>query len=166
MESPKTQSIGAVKVLLAWKGRAVDSLPSFVELAGGVRLTLSSKGDVYYTTTPTNCSCPARTYHPGKPCKHMKALLTGNSLAASQAQARAYQAHQREAKTMPAPAVDSIRPDVSHFRPVSLLPCLNANPKDSAIATVPPPAPRRASGCVSMPTLKTQRLQLSSSSVA
>ncbi len=92
----KTQSVDSVKSLLNWRGRGCDPLPEFVELAGGVRLTKSSKGDAYYTTTPTACSCPARTFHPGQECKHMKALLAGNSVEASRAQARAYQARQRE----------------------------------------------------------------------
>jgi hypothetical protein len=92
----KTQSIEAVKSLLNWHGRGSDPMPSFIELAGGVRLTKSSKGDAYYTTTPTNCSCPGRTYNPGHQCKHMKALLAGNSVEVSRAQARAYQARQRE----------------------------------------------------------------------
>jgi hypothetical protein len=35
-------------------------------------LVKSNKGDVFYVTTPTNCSCPARTYNPGKPCKHSR----------------------------------------------------------------------------------------------
>ena len=45
VESPKTQSFEAVKVLLAYVGRPFDPLPGFVELAGGVRLTRSKKGD-------------------------------------------------------------------------------------------------------------------------
>ena len=73
--NPKTQSIDAVKSLLAYVGRPSDPMPSFVELAGGVRLTRSKKGDAYYCTTPKECSCPARTFSPGTPCKHMKALL-------------------------------------------------------------------------------------------
>lgn len=68
---PVTQSIPAVKNLLAFVGRASDPLPTFVELAGGVRLTLSSKKDGYYTTTPTACSCPGFTYH--RSCKHVNA---------------------------------------------------------------------------------------------
>ncbi len=82
---PKTQSIDAVKCLLAFVGRGADPLPLFVELAGGVRLTKSSKGDVYYTTALANCSCSARNFHPNQQCKHMKALLAGNSVAASRA---------------------------------------------------------------------------------
>lgn len=96
VESPKTQSIDAVKSLLAFVGRASDTMPVYVELTGGVRLTKSSKGDAYYTTTPTDCSCKARTYNPGTPCKHMRALLAGNAVESSRAQAKAYQARQRE----------------------------------------------------------------------
>jgi len=108
---PVTQSVDAVKTLLAFVGRASDPLPSFVELKGGVRLTRSKKGDCYYTTTPTECSCKARTFNPNTPCKHMKTIQAGNSVEASRAQARAYQARQRELKgkgsTLPE---NSIRP--------------------------------------------------------
>jgi hypothetical protein len=108
-----TQSTEAVKALLAFVGRASDPLPVFVELDGGVRLTKSKKGDAYYTTTPTDCSCKARTYNPGAPCKHMKALQAGNSVEASRAQARAYQARQRElrAKRGSLQPVGCIRPE-------------------------------------------------------
>jgi len=126
--SPKTQSIESVKSLLNWRSRGSDPMPSFIELAGSVRLTKSSKGDAYYTTTPTNCSCPGRTYNPGQQCKHMKALLAGDSVGASRAQAKAYQARQREmrvkakacttpeehqepAKRLARPPEDSIRPE-------------------------------------------------------
>jgi len=72
-------------------------MPSFVELAGGVRLTRSKKGDAYYTTTSRDCSCPARAYNPGVACKHMKTVQAAMDNA-------------------------SIRPKVGAFRPVSLLP--------------------------------------------
>ena len=110
VESPKTQSIDGVKSLLAYVGRSSDPMPIFVELKGGVRLTKSSKGDCYYCTTPTDCSCKARTFNPGTPCKHMKALQAGNSVEASRAQATAYQARQRAARLKPTEPVDSIRP--------------------------------------------------------
>lgn len=108
-----TQSTEAVKALLAFVGRASDPLPTFVELDGGVRLTRSKKGDAYYTTTPTDCSCKARTYNPGTPCEHMKALQAGNGVDASRAQARAYQARQRElrANRSSLRPVESIRPE-------------------------------------------------------
>jgi hypothetical protein len=109
--SVKTQSIDSVKSLLAYVGRASDPMPIFVELKGGVRLTRSKNGDCYYTTTPTECSCKARTFNPNTPCKHMKALQAGNSVEASRAQARAYQARQRElreqAKASSSPAEDA-----------------------------------------------------------
>ncbi len=74
--SVKTQSIDAVKSLLAWKGRAVDPMPSHIEFAhegedGRLMLVLSNKRDSYYVTTATKCSCPSQTYR-GGPCKHMR----------------------------------------------------------------------------------------------
>lgn len=72
-ESPKTQSIGAVKALLSWKGRASDPLPEFVEMGkedSRLVLVLSKKRDAYYVVTSRSCSCPAANYHPGQKCKH------------------------------------------------------------------------------------------------
>lgn len=97
VESPKTQSIESVKALLTYMGRPSDPLPVYVELAGGVRLTKSKKGDAYYCTTPKECSCPARTFSPGSLCKHMKALQV-------------------------AMESESIRPKCGAFRPFSELP--------------------------------------------
>ena len=75
VESPKTQSLAAVKALLAWKQVSCDPLPEFVEMGKGdsrLVLVLSNKKDVYYTVTSRACSCPAATYNPGKSCKHSR----------------------------------------------------------------------------------------------
>jgi hypothetical protein len=77
MENPVKQTVEAVKSLLTWRGRAVDPMPStleFVNEGEGRRLVLvlSNKKDSYYVVTPTKCSCPAATYHPGQPCKHQR----------------------------------------------------------------------------------------------
>jgi len=74
LETPVTQSVDAVKALLAYMHRPAEPLPEFVELQDRVRLTRSKDGKGYYLTTPKNCSCPARAFNPGAPCKHMKAL--------------------------------------------------------------------------------------------
>ena len=67
-----TQTLDAVKALLAFVGRASDPLPVDVALDNGrVVLVLSNKKDVYYTVTATACSCPAAHWHQG-PCKHMR----------------------------------------------------------------------------------------------
>jgi hypothetical protein len=69
---PVTQSIDAVKALLAWKGHPINSLPSDVTLYNGrLVLVLNNKKDAYYTCTARACSCPAATYHHG-PCKHKR----------------------------------------------------------------------------------------------
>ncbi len=70
------KSVEAVKAILAWKGRAVDPLPSVVEFANEgeenrLVLVLSNKKNAYYVTTATKCSCPSQTYR-GGPCKHMR----------------------------------------------------------------------------------------------
>lgn len=74
-ESPKTQSVAAVKALLAWKKVSCDPLPEFVEMGkedSRLVLVLSNKKDCFYVTTAHACSCPAATYHPGTRCKHQK----------------------------------------------------------------------------------------------
>jgi hypothetical protein len=69
---PITQSVDAIKSLLAWKGHPVSPLPADVSMDNGrMVLVLSNKKDSYYTVTATKCSCPAATYHQG-PCKHQR----------------------------------------------------------------------------------------------
>lgn len=74
IQTPVTQTVDAVKALLAYMHRPAEPLPEFVELQDRMRLTRSKDGKGYYLTTPKNCSCPARAFNPGAPCKHMKAL--------------------------------------------------------------------------------------------
>lgn len=69
---PVTQSIDAIKSLLAYVERASDPMPSDVTLDNGrLVLVLSNKRDAYYTVTANKCSCPAASYHHG-PCKHQR----------------------------------------------------------------------------------------------
>jgi hypothetical protein len=69
---PVTQSLDAIKSLLAYVGRASDPMPSEVSIDNGrLMLVLSNKKDAYYTVTEKKCSCPAATYHQG-PCKHQR----------------------------------------------------------------------------------------------
>jgi hypothetical protein len=78
IEKPQTQTVEAVKSLLAWRGRAVDPLPQYVELGskeGRCVLVLSNKKDAYYVTTARACSCPAAIYNHG-PCKHQRKHFT------------------------------------------------------------------------------------------
>ena len=82
MENPVSQSLDAVKSLLTWRGRGTDPMPSMVEFVDegeGSRLVLvlSNKKDSYYVVTPAKCSCPAATYHPGQPCKHIRKHFPG-----------------------------------------------------------------------------------------
>jgi hypothetical protein len=77
IRNPVTQSIDAVKALLTWRGRGCDPMPStleFVNEGEGSRLVLvmSNKKASYYVVTPTKCSCPTATYHPGQSCKHQR----------------------------------------------------------------------------------------------
>jgi len=74
IQTPVTQTVDAVKALLAYMHRPAEPLPLFVALNDRVRLTLSKDKKAYYVTTAKECSCPARTFNPGTTCKHMKAL--------------------------------------------------------------------------------------------
>jgi len=74
IQNPVTQTVDAVKALLAYMHRPAEPLPLFVALNDRVRLTLSKDKQAYYVTTAKGCSCPARIYNPAKPCKHMRAL--------------------------------------------------------------------------------------------
>ena len=70
---PITQSIDAIKNLLAFVGRASDPLPSDVTLDNGrLVLVLSNKRDCYYVATAAACSCPSATYRHNGPCKHQR----------------------------------------------------------------------------------------------
>ena len=96
IEKPQTQCIDAVKALLAWRGRAADPLPQFVELGkekSHLVLVLSNKKDCFYVTTARDCSCPAAIYHRG-PCKHRRKYfaeqtIQKQSMAATLEQAEA-----------------------------------------------------------------------------
>ena len=104
--SPVSQSIDAVKALLTWKGRAVDPLPSKIEFANDgeesrLVMVLSNKKNSYYVVTAKTGSCPAKTYAPGQPCKHQRKYFGAK---------------------VEQPTTDSIRLDMSGFRPISPLP--------------------------------------------
>jgi len=67
--SPITQSIDAVKTLLAYAGRASDPLPTDVSFDNGrLVLVLNNKKDAYYTVTAKACSCPSAIYRHNGPC--------------------------------------------------------------------------------------------------
>ena len=70
--SPVTQSREAIEHLIAYHNHRVEpqEMPDFYRLTGEMVLVLNNKKDAYYVVTPTDCSCPAATYHPGQPCKH------------------------------------------------------------------------------------------------
>jgi len=107
--NPKTQSVESVKALLAWKGRAVDPLPTTVEFTNHgdesrLMLILSNDKAGYYVVTQKACSCPAATYSPGKACKHQRKFFPQVEAA------------------KPVSDCGSIRPETGSFKPFSLLP--------------------------------------------
>jgi hypothetical protein len=124
MESPKTQSVEGVRALITFHnhGEAPAEMPAFYRLTAEMVLVQSNKGDVYYVVTPKSCSCPAKTYGPGKPCKHQRRYFPQpKSQAARDAEVEAELAKERGAKRLARP-VDSIRPTEKwhgHNGPVS-----------------------------------------------
>jgi hypothetical protein len=68
-KNPITQSPQAVEALASFTHKEI--IGGVLDL-GKVKLVKSSKGDAFYTTTAKDCSCPARAFHPGRPCKHMR----------------------------------------------------------------------------------------------
>ena len=69
---PITQSVEAVKNLLAFVGRSADPLPTDVTLDNGrLVLILSNKKDCFYAATASRCSCPSAAYRGGR-CKHQR----------------------------------------------------------------------------------------------
>jgi len=77
--SPLTQSREAVKQLISYTshGQEPSEMPLFYRLGAEMVLVQSNKGDVYYVTTPRNCSCPASSYNPGQPCNHRNKYFPG-----------------------------------------------------------------------------------------
>ena len=69
--NPVTQTIDSGKALAKFLGMT-EELPETITLANSARLTLSSKKDCYYMTTPKSCTCKAGTY--GRMCRHRKAM--------------------------------------------------------------------------------------------
>ena len=90
---PVTKNREAVVELLSYFERPAELLPKVVDL-GAVKLVLSNKNDVFYTTTARACSCPSVTYRPGNPFKH---------------QLKFFPAEKKNGAGVPEP-VDSIRP--------------------------------------------------------
>jgi hypothetical protein len=104
-----------VKALLTWKGHPIDPLPADVSLDNGrLVLILSNKKDVFYTVTPTKCSCPAATYHPGQPCKHIRTHFPGPQKSPEELEAEGdniLAAHNSGARRLARPPEESsIRP--------------------------------------------------------
>jgi hypothetical protein len=107
-EALVTQSVKSVVELLNYIGQSADPLPDSVKLPGLV-LVLSSRKDVYYTTTARSCSCPSANYRPDQTCKHRQTYFPDVEKAEriaeaksktelSRQQARDYQAQQRALK--------------------------------------------------------------------
>lgn len=93
-----TQSADAVAELLNSLGRPTEPLPEVVDL-GTVKLVQSNKGDVYYTVTTTECSCPSFTYR-GGPCKHQRKHFA-ESKRCGQTLAETLEEHDRNLHRMP-----------------------------------------------------------------
>ncbi len=104
IQKPTTQTVEAVKALLAWRGRAADPLPSFVEMGDGdnrLVLVLSNKKDCFYVTTARDCSCPAHNWHPGQRCKHQRAHFPETATIQKQTMAETLEQADKNLSRMP-----------------------------------------------------------------
>jgi len=108
IEAPVTQSTEAIKALLKFynHGQEVAELPPFYRLGAELVLVQSNKGDVYYVTTPRDCSCPAQSYHPNMTCKHMSKFFP-----APKAEAPALDERHAGPLKLAQPTKDEIRPE-------------------------------------------------------
>jgi len=113
--SPKTQTIEAVKQLIAYQqhhGQVPAEMPAFYRLSGEMVLVLSNKEDAYYVVTAKACSCPAATYQPGRACKHQRKFFPQpkKSQAQTEAESDAELVKIAGPKRLAMPPADSIRP--------------------------------------------------------
>ena len=97
MVGPTTQTIESGNALARFLGLS-EELPESIALANGARLTLSSKKDCYYMTTPQSCTCKEGTY--GRICRHRKALESF-SKPHGQSLAQTLEEHDRNLSKMP-----------------------------------------------------------------
>jgi len=137
VESPKTQSIDAIKALLSWRGRAADPLPSFVELGEGegkVVLVLSNKRDAYYTVTARDCSCPAAIYHRG-PCKHQRKYFPQEETTAPTMPAAIKQPNRGAWHGQNGPWIDEERPTKAPSL-LSVIDCHDSTDMDAAYHSI------------------------------
>jgi hypothetical protein len=65
----KSQPIAAVESLSRYVGREIKD--GVLDM-GRVKLVLSGDKKSYYAVSATDCSCPAKCWHPEKACKHQR----------------------------------------------------------------------------------------------
>ncbi len=114
---PVTQSVDAIKSLLAYVGRASDPMPSDVSLDNGrLVLILSNKKDCYYVATQKACSCPAAIYNPGKPCKHSRKYFPQPKKSREEIEAEGEAIHNTAKRLARPPESSSIRDSLPGWR--------------------------------------------------
>jgi hypothetical protein len=94
-----SQKVESVVELLIFLGKPIDPLPAVVELADGAQLTRSSRGDCYYYTSATECTCPGFYYRHS--CKHTKALVSTSAKPRGQTIGEVLEEHDRNLWKMP-----------------------------------------------------------------
>ncbi len=86
------QTAAAVRTLITYINKIFglpapksdEDLPEFYRLDPGLCLVRDSKQwDVYYVTTPTDCSCLARCLNPAEPCWHIKRFFPAEEVEAA-----------------------------------------------------------------------------------
>jgi hypothetical protein len=90
---PTTQTSVAVRVLIAYINRLLglpvpesdEDLPEFYRLDSGLCLVRDGKErNVYYVTTPIDCSCSARRLNPAEPCGHITTFFPVEEVEAAE----------------------------------------------------------------------------------
>ena len=132
LNSPESQSIDAVKALIAFynHGEEPAEMPAFYRLSGEMVLVLSNKKDSYYVVTAKACSCPSFTYR-GGPCKHQR-MYFAESKPHGQSLAQTLEEHASNLYKMPASYQRMVRMarEEAEAEPMSLIhkggfkPCL------------------------------------------
>jgi|SRR5271157_2885000 len=121
LNGPETQSIEAVKALIAFYNHGEEPLemPAFYRLSGEMVLVLSNKKDTYYVVTANACSCPSGAYR-GGPCKHQR-MYFAESKPHGQTLAETLEEHDRNLSKMPKSYQRMVRMAREEAEPLELI---------------------------------------------
>jgi hypothetical protein len=96
---PVTQTVEAAIMLLKFLNRPCEPLPEVIDLSEGLKLSLSSRKDCYYTQYLDHgghswgCTCKAGSFN--RPCRHVKSIYASQvSTVSSQSMSDALILHE------------------------------------------------------------------------